>query len=480
MSLSKTSLGMATVVGQALTKRGVQLQAVNDTPLAALVGLSTQQLQVEASLTGPLGNFERSDIVTALESDADAAIPGTNVSAHSQQLGESVEMLGRVLTNIHNLAQNVVNPTIDRVVKSIGEHIDAAQLAGVSPLSIVQQRPDPILDSVYLRESVSRYAGTPREFSLRGFPALVRPHAGSLLQTGHAGMDEQLTAFLGRVGEDYAAQVFADVFISPPAGATEIYSRPSQTDKAVLVYFFAAKLLQEIPEGLNVSLSEWQSYVSGILASAGSAIAASYDERAKRRQYGTIVLSCPEGDQPVGNLVVDGDKYDQFVAAGGTPELIFAEAYSTKNFDGESMLTKVEPLTARWAQVQALYQGQVAIKRFDAMIAGARKQITTEINDLGDDQLPPGCDKGALHDILNERMSHAKMRDLEDLWHFARKAVCRVLFFHTEAESLLLAIDQESKTNPETPVRELALFATIEIVARWLVDQMAYTDHQAA
>lgn len=137
-------------------------------------------------------------------------------------------------------------------------------------------------------------------------------------------------------------------------------------------------------------------------------------------------------------------------------------------------------MTARWAQVQALYQGQVAIKRFDAMIAGTRKQITTEINDLSADQLPPGCDKGALHERLNERLGHAKMRDLDDLWHFARKAVCRVLFFHTEAESLLLAIDQESKNNPDVPVRELALFATIEIVARWLVDQMAYTDHSVA
>lgn len=480
MSLSKTSLGMATVVGQALTKRGIQLQALNDTPLAALVGLSTQQLEVEASLSGPLGNFERSDIVSSLESEADAPMPGTNISAHSQQMSESVAMLGRVLTNIHDLAQNVVNPTVDRVVKTIGEYIDAAQLAGVSPLTIVQQRPDPILDSIYLRESVSRYAHLPRSCALRGFPNLVRPHAGSMLQTGHAGMDEQLSAFLGRVTEDYAAQVFADIFISPPASATEVFARPSQVNKAVLAYFFAAKLLQDIPEGLNISLNEWQAYVSGILSSAGSCIAASYEERAKHRQYGSLVLNAPDGDQPVGNVVVDGDKYDQFIAAGGTPELIFAEVYSTKNFDGESMLARTEALTARWAQVQTMYQGQVAIKRFDAMVAGARKQITTEINDLADDKLPPGCDKAALHDKLNERMAHAKMRDLEDLWHFARKAVCRVLFFHTEAESLLLAIDQEAKTNPETPVRELALFATIEIVARWLVDQMAYASHEPA
>lgn len=477
MSLSKTSLGMGHVVSQALAKRGIQLHAVNNTPLQVLTDLSSQQLKLEASITGPLGNFEREDVVVAVESDANTPHPGAEVSQHDVHMSEAVGMLSRVLTNIHDLTQNTVNPMIDRCVKAAGEAIDAAALAGVSPLELVLQRPDAIFESVYLQESVSRYANQPRDFGLRGFPSIARPDPVSLLQTGHAGMDEQLAEFLGRVGHDFALSVWEQLFVSPPPSTLEVFGRPSQAREAVLAYFYAAKVLNDIPDGLDVDLSEWRSHVSGILAAAGASIYAGYAGRENQRRFGPLVLVCPQEAHPIGKIVVDGDKYADYTAAGGCPELIFAEAYRTKNFDVRHLLGNVEELKDHWAKVLAMYQSNIAIKRFDAMVIGVRQQLAREINTLAEDQLPPGVDRAVLHERLRERLTHAKLRDLDDLWHFARKAVCRVLFYHTEVEALLLAIEDEGKRNPDVPVRELALMATVEIVARWLVDQMTYEAH---
>lgn len=480
MALSKTSLGMAHVVGQSLAKRAIQLHPVNDTPLQVLTDLSTQQLKLEASIAGPLGTFERSDVVVAVESDANTPFPGAEVSQHDVQMKESVELLSRVLNNIHDLTQNQVNPMIDRCVKAIDESIQQAVVAGLSPLEIVQQGVDPIFDSIYLHESVSRYANQNKEFRLRGFPDIATPTPASALTTGHGGMDAQLAEFLGRVGEDFAVKVWKDLFAAPPANTADVFGRPSQAREAVLAYFYAAKCLQEIPAGLNIDLSEWRSYVSGILAAAGASICQFYAFRDNQRRFGPLVLQCPQDQHPVGAIVVDGDKYANFTAAGGTPELIFAAAYRDRNFDVRHLLDNADVLKEHWAQVLGMYQNNIAIKRFDAMVSGVRSQLAKEINELDADFLPPGANRATLHERLRERLTHAKMRDLDDLWHFCRKAVCRTIFYHTEAEALLLAIEEQGKTNPDTPVRELALLATIEIVARWLVDQMAYNDHSVA
>lgn len=469
MSLSKTSLGMAQIVGQALAAKGIQLNPVNETPIAVLTDLSTTQLKLDESARALEGGFERPDLITSLESGADAVTPGTELSPHSVQMEESVKMLERALNNTLDLTQNTVNPMIDRVVKKIGEAMDAAVQAAQSPLEIIQVRPDPIFDSIYLQESTSRYVNQPRDIRLQslGLPA---SDIAERLSTGHAGMDEQVQEFLGRVGVEFAASVWDRLFNAAPASSMDVFARPSQEKEAVLAYFFAAKGLVDVPDGLNMDLGAWKAYCAEILAAAGASIVAGYDERAAQRRFGRLVLACPPEVEPVGRITVDGDKYADFLAQGGCPELIFAAAYGDRDFTVEKLLAKADVLKANWSNIVGMFQNAVAFQRFDAMVSGMKAALTAEINSIPDDQLVG--ERAAYHERLRERATHAKQRDLNDLWHFTRKAVCRVIYPHTDAEALLLAIDEQSKIHPEKPVRELALYATIELVARWLVDQL--------
>jgi hypothetical protein len=475
MSLSKTSVGMAQIVAQALGAKGIQLHPVNETPIAVLTDLSTNQLKLDESARAVEGGFDRPELTASLFAGADATAPGTELSPHGVQMDESVQMLSRAIGNTLDLTQNVVNPMIDRVVKKIGEAMDVAVQAASSPLEIIQVRPDPIFDSVYLQESTSRYVNQPRDVQLQslGVPAT---DVAVRLSTGHAGMDEQLLDFLGRQGVEFAASVWDRLFNSAPASSMDVFARPSQQNEAVFAYFFAAKGLVEVPDGLNMDLSAWRAYCSAILAAAGASICGGYDERAAQRKFGRLVLACPPEREPVGRITVDGDKYADFLAQGGSPELIFATAYGDRDFTIEKMLAKGEQLKSNWSNVLGMFQNAVAFQRFDAMVSGMKAALTVEINSIPDDKL--FGDRATYHERLRDRCSHAKQRDLNDLWHFARKAVCRVLFPHTDAESLLLQIDEQSKIHPEKPTRELALYATIEIVARWLVEQLVPEVHQ--
>lgn len=474
MSLSKTSVGMAVIVNEAITKQRIQLHPVQETPVAVLTDLSTFQLKLDESARALEGGFDRPDLAASLFAGAEAIAPGTEQSAHSVQMAESVQLLSRVLNSSLDLTQNVVNPMIDRVVQKVSAAIDTAVQAAQSPLEIVQVRSDAIFDSIYLQESVSRYGTQSREIPLKSY-GVPASDVLARLMTGHAGMDAQLVEFFARMGEDFAISVWNRLFCSASASSTEVYARPSQKNEAVLAYFFAAKAGVEIPDGLNVELSEWRAYCSNILASAGASIVASYDARERQRKYGRMVLECPSAPEPVGIVLVDGDKYSDWLAQGGTPELIFAAAYGDGNFDPTHLLARADALKADWSHVLGMFQNAVAFRRFDAMVSGLKAAITAEINDLPEDQLVG--DRATYHEKLREHCTCAKQRDLSDLWHFARKAVCRVVFPQTDAEALLLAIDEQSKIHPEKPVRELALYATIEIVARWLADQLVAEQH---
>ncbi len=476
MSLSSTSIGMAQVVSKTLENRGIELSALPETPVGVLSQLSCQQLILDEGVKSAAGGFERPELAVSLLSGSDDALPGQPHSAHSLQMDECVVMLANSLNGTLDLAQNVVNPTIDRVVKSVGDSISAALEATQSPLEIVQQRPDPIFTSAYLQESTERYVNQPRVIALRSLGAAsIAGNVRAFLLTGHAGMDVQLEAFLGRMGEDFALSVWDRIFGAVSPTSDDVYSRQGQQNEAVFAYFFAARMAQEVPPGLNVDLSIYREYCASVLSSAGACIQAYFRAREQQARVGRMVLSYPMQEQPTGQVVVDGDKYTLWLEQGGTPELLFATIYGDRNFDNARMIDRAEQLNAEWSRVMALYQTTVSSKRFDAAVEGLKRQITVEINNIPDDQLVGT--RAEYHDRLRERLRHAKMRDLEDQWNWARKAVCRVIYPHTDAETLLDAIDEQCKNNPDMPVREAALFATIDLVASWVTYQLARQYH---
>jgi hypothetical protein len=473
MSLNKTSVGMAQIVGQSLATKGIELYPVQNTPVQVLTDLSSDALALNEGAKMLEGGFERPDMCSLLLEGADASTVPEHMSQHSVQLSESVRMLSSVLHRTLDLTQNVVNPMIDRVSKAVTAHIEQKLQATASPLEIVQQRQDPIFDSIYLQESTQRYVNQIRDVPLRSLKIQMQD-LGERLYTGHPGMDAQLKEFVDRTGVEFAQSVWSNLFYETPINSMQVFARLSDVKAAVYTYFFAAKALQNAPAGANIELSEWRAYCSALLAAAGATIQASYRDRELSRSSSRIVLSYPMMETPTGQIVVDGDKYTNWLAQGGTPELIFATAYGDRNFDAVRMLERKERLLADWSKIMALYQTEISYKRFDALVEGLRQAVTTEINTyaFGENE-----DRSVYHERLRTMAHRTKQRDLDDLWHLCRKVVCQTLFPHTEAEVLLLGIDEQSKLHPEKDVRELALYATIDIVAKWLCSQLVVKAH---
>ena len=475
MSLSKTSLGMAQLVGQTLATKGIELFPVNGTPVQVLTDLSSNALIVTESANALQGSFDRPDMVALLSEGADASPTPDEVSQHTIQMSESVQNLVRVLQRSLDLTQNVVNPMIDRVYRSTAAYMETKLEATSSPLEIVQKRPDPIFDSIYLQESTSRYVNQLRDVPLRSLNIPVGDLEARLF-TGHSGMDAQLRDFLNRMGPEHATRVWDSIFNVAPISSMSVFGQLTDVCSAVFALFFAMRAANEAPAGANIHLSEWKAYCASLTAAAGATIQAYLTHGELMRPSTQLVLSYPPPNCQSGPVYVDGAKYVDWLARGGSPELIFATVYGDRNFDANRMLEAKDKLLSDWGKIMSLYQTQVGFLRCEAMAQGLRAAVTTEINGL-DENILPVDKREACHVALRSLVHAVKQRDLDDLWGLCRRTVCRTMFAHTEAETLLDSIDEQAKLHNEKDVRELALYATIDLVARWLCTQLASKAH---
>lgn len=459
--LSKTTLGVSFSLAETLADRHVKLEAVNDSPLDSLVRYSTQAVDAQGSVA--LGvQLQSRPLSELLEIGAAQEIGGN--FPHDDLIHHITTQAAGLLGATHDVAQNKVIPAIRRVVEAVSTAIDESVKAGTSPLEIIQQRFEPLYDFVYLRDLTARYQSAISSVALHQFDIVPGDYLEAL-SIGHTTIDEAVKEAAQRYGQERLAALWDRLFGRSATGTTQEVFQSDPT-AAALGFFFAARLTTCTPEGLSTDSSAWSAHVNRVMAAAGAWICRHYAMRAQTVAAGAMVLECPGGQQPVGTIVVDADVYAKFIAEGGSPEVLFGAAYSTRQFEPAKLLADAVKHRAYWDSVVAMYRNATASMRTDAMITSLRAAVTAEINNLSEDDLL--IDRPAMHSLLQEHLTHVKARQIEDLWDLARKAICRTMYRSTEVEAFLLAMDEQSKLTPDLPAREIATLASIDFIAKWL------------
>lgn len=471
MSLSKTSLGLAHMIASSLADQRVELGTVPNTSVDELTRMSTSVLEMQESIhPATRMNVTMLSLSDALEAGASATTDEVQYP-HGSSLARDAEKAGRVLGAMLDLTQNKVTPMIGRVVEGINKTVTERLQGMDSPLTLIERKDDPMLSSHYLQENVARYAGYPTGMRLQNFG--LAGAAWELAGTGHTGMDGEIIEFVNRVGAEKISWVSNALFNGGANSSSEVYGLTDQFENSVIAYFLAIQGLTNVPEGLNCSLEEWNSYCSQIVSTAGAAIAYVMGRRDHNNSKGLLVISSPVPGSAIGTIEVNSARYADYLANGGTVEALYGSFYERGNFEPGYLIANQERLTKDWSNNLALWKTQLVSDRLDAMIAATSSVLSAEINAIPEEELIG--DRESYHARLRERLTHAKARDFDNLYHFARKAVCRVIFPHTDAEVLLLSVEQQEKIYPGTPVRVLALRAALDLMGAWLAEQIVTT-----
>lgn len=465
--LSQSSIEASWALAEKLAKMGITLRAVDDSPLGVLVNISS----AEAYLYGQAQGVDHTppDIVSLLMSGSTSKNSLGEVQ-HDNAMAEAVKMVSRTLEYNLDLARNKVNPLIQEVMTSTQAYMDQSGSSTLSPLNIVPFYLNPVWNSPVLHSLVERYQNLPvTDMPLRSMSIPMPGNMTEAAMTGAGAFDDEVTAYIASLPPDMPAAVWNAAFSATPvAGLNSLLSinGNGQGDNALLMFLFSRRLFtSDAPEGVNMSAGEWSAYLSTITSQAGKAVCRFLEKRAMDNKYSNLIVTCPIGARPTGDIVVNGEVYDRFLKEGGSPEVIFG-GISEQVRGYRELLDKRDYFCKAWGRIYSLLQSTATSERYNALKEGLALAVAKVINRMSDDESP--VPKIVLHERLRERMKHVKQKDMENLYLVSRKAICRVIFPHTDAEKMLLAIDDATRAHPEMEVREAALLAAIDFLSAWI------------
>lgn len=457
-----------------LKKSGLTLVPYGETPLTALMqacympqaGTANTRTLDSSGLEG------ESNYRLLIEGSAFRSPDG--VVQHDVAMDELRPVIARVVAQNLDVARNQVNPLIKQVLADVQGRVAEAQKKAVQRLAIVPDFFAPIWDSPVVDGMVARYTETAIN-SLKF--NLVIPFPLDVFEATRSGatrFDNEVKAFIESLPPEMVRAAWEKAFGSAEGAYTssELLSPYRNRDELLLIHLFARRMLQQTPDGVNMDLTQFRDYMAGIVEQSGRAVARVLEKRSVDLQRKNLIVSYPSlpydmltpGEDSV--IVVNGPIYNQWLEAGGKPEALMGSYLTDKLRSYDALLENTPKLTQVWAREERVLGVKVRSDAYSQSIFALRSGLTQAINDLPDDQLV--VSKSVMHERLREALGMVTAKKLEDLYSLIRVLVCRVIYPHTDALQILVTMDELAEANPLLDIREVALLATIDVVADWM------------
>lgn len=469
--LSKELMGSAYPLAQVMARKGLALRVVGDSPLAELTALcAAPPIEVVDGEEHVVEADER-----LLETASAESFDG--VAEHEEAMCELVASAAKAVDFAMDQARNVVLPK----VKAVAEFALAAgdsRAASVEPLTIQPVFLNPIYSSPELADMIAPFAA-----SMPNNVAPVRlTHSwsdmGSALRSGDGAVDS-LAGQLYAGREDDVKSVWERFFAAVPGQYRDgdLSKELADNDHALAVFLGANQLMahDEAPEGLDVSLGQYRTYLAQVREQAAAALGYRLKNANAAISAKTLVISAPvkasATDKVSGVIAVNGDVYNQWLAEGGTPEALLGAVLTGVAPHYDRLLPQVDQLASAWN----IAVGALETKAKFARQAGLLDGLRTALIDVARELTDGGTIDNDIYGLIDERLRHFHVKDLDDVYGVARKAVCRIFFPHTDAEKILNAMDAVCASKPDMPKREAALLVMIDYVTEWVSQGISVT-----
>lgn len=460
--LDTQSAKVAVDLTQEITRRGQELTALTDTPLAML------------SRTSPLELTDRAE--QSLSDACEEMINLTKGEEHAGVLGNVVKMAADSVRRTLDVARNQAMPHIRRVVALYEEKMAEAGTDS-SPYTVVP---------TYLHESLNtdvaeRLVGglensTPQ--SVEGNPFFGKYSPEEIRE-------------LVRVSNDGEFNELIDELLMADNGAVmaEVQSALEGMTNVKRVSANAAMPLMLVLKGIDTPksdvpgpLSQYNAnravFAANVGKTAAEAIARS------RTNIRSSLLYPMQGGKDSSTISVNGEVYSSLLAKGLTVEAVIGNELLGRKYRGEAM-TAPEAITdmlAAYARDKATRQQAAELRRAQTSrkaILAALSSDHVYINDEAGGTPVPGDDRersmhrlrGQVDTFLTGHLQYLK----PDI--IIASVICNVWYGHTDAGRVISAMMQVEASNPELDAREVATLATMRYIAEWVGSQIGVAKH---
>lgn len=416
---------------------------------------------------------------------------------HGRVLEETLFVVANAIRADHDFARNGVNP----IIRGIVEAVEKAEQDRVGEGNL---RPDvapyfyaDLWENSSFVSMVGRYGDTPvtKAYVANPIPMPEGSELMELVKTGVASIDTDVEALLESRGEEYVARVYRAVFENDSVQTADLELRGNSFEDgwffsnsrisidAVIIAHLIAKALskREAPE--NYTKSKYDEAISSVMGASGQRLYRAIKQReqdAKNQQlvlaYGYNLVDSPLGGRPRfvspygGVIVVNGDVYNEYLEKGGSPEALMGAAGLNQPRDLGEILARNEELLAAYKRREAIVQEQLSAGRFARVVEMVRTEVFRFLNSLDESEMVRSRDEYAK--VIREELATFRTNDIESLWYFVRRLICRVFFPHTNALRCLTKIDDVATRMPDADVKIATFHATIEMLVDWTFEQV--------
>lgn len=475
---TQSSIPAAYPLAGVVTRNGKVLDTAPDSALADLMAVCPVQVPYEVDEGTSPDEVVAVETLVAEGAEVES-IPGVN--DHDVEMNRVVELAAKACAYTLDMARNIVAPQIRTVVEKTEQYIDSNRAKKLAPLVIEAQFVAPVYQAAEFGDLIGKYAGQPnREIAPQRLTAQWSGEGGGVLATGIPSFDGLVAKhFVGR--EEQARDLWEKFYSNVPGKFREanlIEAMPG-TDDALVAFLGAHSLLEGevVPEGLSMDLPSYRSYLSGVKEQAGVRLNYLHGQANTRVKSKQLVISAPRaraGLPVTGTVVVCGEVYNQWLAEGGSPEALFGAIKAGATLQYDVLLAGAAEFAADWTRAMALLEQQSQFELQAVTVQGMRNALVDLLREIPEDQLAASPEE--MISRINERLTHFHLKDVNEIYATARKAVCRVFYPHTDAEKILNAMEAVCEAKPDLEPREAALLVLMDYVVDWVASGIVVAD----
>lgn len=397
-------------------------------------------------------------IVDTLNQDSLSTTPtlddSTGEVIHDALVNEVTDQLVKETRTWLSVVRDIVIPAVNEGYSKYESAAAELKVSAVWDLEIEQHRIAPFYTSHAFVETVNRYKDSP--FSEVGLYDLrlesTEEKVLEMLKTGDPTIDTELPKMIP-AGE--LLQVFHHVF-----GRQRNFSNTSEMSRVPVqrrwfypvVYQYANYLMNNIPEGIHLSLEQYRQYLTDLkirMAKYCLAVLNQYQHEFDSRK---MVIY-----QDRNKLVVDARVFPAFIEQGGSEETL-QEAIRLGRWEWKWFFENLEAIKAsrvKFMNSQAAFQEQ---KNSAAKLQLLKQHLTDAARQMvSEDQL------GVLELLMGE-MAQVTTQALDNPYHWFRERLVELIFPGTPVMDILKHYDNVAPSVESGDPREIGTLAVI----RWL------------
>ncbi len=460
--------------------------------MAVLKSMFAPVSEVVRSLQNPVRpNLLAFSTRIALESEDQVA--GANeilVGADQAAIGDQVGNLVRAVNAMTFTARNVIVPTVDALVNQYLNRQAASNQPNVS-VNVFKYN-DVHSEPALVNHVSSKYSDVMARPEYRSFILQQLSAEGivTLVSEKNPHLDRaQVIEWLLEMGADRIAAVWTKLFGTSRTFdfTTASWMHPSnwpmQVDELLLAYCLTGSMLEEPREviGESVDLAEWERAIGVLHELIGSKLLQAYTYRAQDAKNQRLIITSDAKDAMrtgVVAVLVNGDVYNGWLSAGGDIQALLGAAIYEPALKTTTALAPVaSDLSARWSKYYPVLR-QACV---DNCVRGRRRDVATVFlsSSIPSVEGLPAIDQGVAQQRLDAELRSVQDDQYDKPFQLFAELVCRV-YYPTQPlyVGFMRSMDRYAKIHPEATGRELAVEASLELIATWLcsqIDTVGYT-----